>query len=402
MARGLNLLSARTVAAATEPGKYSDGGGLYLLVRRRGDATERLWIFRFKRGGRDASRERAISIGPLRDVSLAAARAKAAKCRAALADGKDPSATLIDAGAAPTFGAFADELMDDILSGFKNEKHKDQWRMTLSDIYCRPIRSKPVDAITTEDVLGILKPIWISKSETASRIRGRIERVLDSAKARGIRDGENPARWRGHLSLLLPKRSKLTRGHHRALHWSQMPEFMTRLRALKSVSARALEWTILTGARTVETYGARPKEVDLETKVWTVPAVRMKAGREHRVPLTGRCMEIREEVVALGSKWMFPGRPMKKHISEAAMSECLKDLKVDATVHGFRSTFRDWVEDCTSYDTNLAEAALAHIIGDKTEQAYRRGDALERRRELMAAWERYCLQGVPRPTEGKM
>lgn len=390
MARGQNLLTARFVTTVTQTGKHADGGGLYLLVRKRGEAVERLWLFRYKRGGRDAEKEATLSLGPARTVSLAAARLMAHRCREALREGVDPRSVLTKAGAIPTFGEFADELMDDTEKGFRNEKHRAQWRMTLGDAYCRSIRSLSVDQITTEQVLNVLQPIWLAKPETASRLRGRIERVLDSAKARGFRHGENPARWRGHLKLLLPQRQRLTRGHHKALPWAQLPSFMARLRQLDSVSSLALEWTILTAARSGEAIKAPRAEIDREAKVWTIPAERMKGGRQHRVPLCERCIEIFDELSALGSDWLFPARKPKKHMSGSAMAECLKEFEVEATVHGFRSTFRDWVDEATAFDGNLAEAALSHLVGDETERAYKRGDALAKRRKLMEAWASYC------------
>jgi integrase len=390
MARGHNLLTARFVDTAARPGRYADGGGLYLMVRKRGEVAERLWMFRYKRGARGQEREATLSLGPARDVSLATARLLARRCREALEAGRDPKSVIRNAGQAPTFAEMADDLIADVEKGFRNEKHRAQWRMTLGDTYCRSIRSKAVDQISTEDILEVLKPIWHTKPETAARIRGRIERVLDSAKARGYRSGENPARWRGHLSVLLGRQIRLVRGHHRALPWAEIPAFMIRLRKLNSVSALALEWTILTAARTAETIGASRAEIDRDARVWKVPAHRMKGGREHRVPLCNRCLEILDEMEPFGSDWLFPARNPRNHMSLSAMAECLKGLEVDATVHGFRSTFRDWVEESTRFDGKLAEAALAHLVGDEVERAYKRGDALERRRELMDAWANYC------------
>ena len=394
MARGQNLLTARFVTTVTSPGRYADGGGLYLMVRKRGSAVEKLWLFRYKRGARGGEQEATASIGPARNVPLAAARLQAQRCRAALEDGQDPKTVLAKVERVPTFGEVADDLIKGISEGFRNDKHIAQWEMTLGDAYCRPIRSKPVNKVDTEDVLGILQSIWLTKPETASRLRGRIERVLDAAKAKGFRSGENPARWRGHLKLLLPIQSKAGRSHHKALPWPDHPAFMDRLRQRDSVSALALEWTILTAARTTETLGAPRSEINRADKVWVVPAKRMKGNREHRVPLCDRCIEIFDEMASFGSKWLFPARNPRKHMSSAAMAECLKDMKVEATVHGFRSTFRDWVDEDTMFDGDLAEAALAHLVGDETERAYKRGDALEKRREMMEAWERFCAGAV--------
>jgi integrase len=276
-------------------------------------------------------------------------------------------------------------------AGFRNEKHKAQWRMTL-ETYAAPLRSKPVNAITTDDVLVVLKPIWLEKAETASRLRGRIEKVLDAAKAKGHREGENPARWRGHLDHLLPRPSKLTRGHHAAMPYEAVPVFVGRLHERKATAALALEFCILTAARTGEVLGARWSEIDFEKKLWTVPATRMKAGREQRVPLSRRAVSILESLgnPKLG-EYVFPSQRADQPMSSMAMEMMLRRMKVqDATVHGFRSSFRDWAGNESSFPREIIEGALAHVIGDKAEQAYRRGDALEKRRKLMDAWDVYC------------
>lgn len=394
MTRGLNLLSARTVATLIEPGRYADGGGLYLQVRKRSDAIERLWVFRFKRGSRDKVREKTLSIGTARDITLASARSLASGCRTKLAEGKDPREALLKNGGVPTFGELVDDLLDSILPAFKNEKHKAQWKMTLGETYCRSLRSIPVDKIATDDILAVLKPIWLTKPETASRIRGRIERVIDGATVRRLRSGDNPARWRGHLSHLLSKPDAIARGHHAALPWADLPSFMQDLKKLDSISALALEFTILTIARTSETINAAFVQINEGDKIWTRPAAIMKAKREHRIPLTPRSLEIIQEMKKFEGTWLFPGQSLNDQLSNMAMAECLKGFGLNVTVHGFRSTFRDWVSEATTFPDALAEAALAHIVGDKTERAYKRGDALEKRRELMAAWERYCLQGT--------
>lgn len=392
MARGRHLLTARTVATLKEPGRYADGDGLYLMIRDRGNGPERLWLFRYRRGGRGEARETALSIGPARNVTLATARDQARRCREALAAGQDPREVLLRTDVVPTFGEMADDLIEAIAPSFTNPKHIAQWKMTLGDTYCARIRCKPVDEITTEDVLGVLKPIWLDKAETASRVRGRIERVLNRAKVLKHRAGENPALWRGHLDQLLPKPPRLSRGHHRAMPWADVPAFMERLRRLDSVSALALEWTILTAVRTNEAAEAPRAEIDRTNAVWIIPKERMKAGSEHRVPLCSRTLEIFDELAALGSTWLFPSTSLQEPLSLSAMAECLKGFAVDATVHGFRSSFRDWAGDATSFPKELAEAALAHAIGNKTEAAYRRATAVEKRRKMMAAWERYLSQ----------
>jgi integrase len=295
-----------------------------------------------------------------------------------------------DAGI-PTFGQMADDVREALSAGFRNDKHKAQWKSTL-ETYAAPLRAKPVDAIATDDVLSVLKPIWTEKAETASRLRGRIEKVLDAAKAKGFRHGENPARWRGHLDHLLPRPSKLTRGHHAAMPYEDVAEFIGKLREREATAALALEFCILTAARSGEVLGARWEELDLDRAVWTVPAARMKAGREHRVPLSGRALSIIKALAnSKQGEFVFAGQHPHKPLSGMAMEMMLRRMKVDdATVHGFRSTFRDWAGNISNFPREIIETALAHVIGDKAEQAYRRSDALEKRRKLMEAWANYC------------
>jgi integrase len=295
-----------------------------------------------------------------------------------------------------TFGEFAYEVIASLQSGWRNEKHRAQWKMTL-DVYAAPVRDIQLDQVSTEDVLKVLTPIWRTKAETANRVRGRMEKVLDAAKAKGYRSGENPARWRGHLDHLLPKRQKLQRGHHPAMPWTEVPAFVKRLREMESTGTLALEFLILTAARSGEilrsvrdgeVIGARWEEFDLEAKIWTVPADRMKAGREHRVPLSSRALAIVQRLAkAKRGPFVFPGQDGKQPLSNMALEAAMRRMEVKPyTVHGFRSSFRDWAGETTSFPRELAEAALAHTVGDKVERAYRRGDALERRRELMEAW----------------
>lgn len=386
MARTLNLLSARTVATA-KPGRHADGGGLYLVVD---DAGRRKWVLRFTRHGR----AREMGLGSGRDVPLAEARKAAHVAREHVRAGLDPIAERERERAGtlriPTFGEAADELIADIRTGFRNEKHRAQWVMTLRD-YAAPLRTKRVDEIGTADVLAVLKPVWQKRPETASRLRGRIERVLDAARARNLRSGDNPARWRGHLDKLLPKPGRLTRGHHAAMPFEELPGFMGRLRAIEGPSARALEFAILTAARSGEVLAMTWAEVDMAARVWTVPAARMKAGREHRVPLSPAAMAILEAMraVATGAH-VFPGFRNGKPLSTMAMAMVLRRLATGVTVHGFRSTFRDWAGESTPFPREVAEAALAHVVGDATERAYRRGDALEKRRKLMDSWAGFC------------
>jgi integrase len=378
MAKQLHTLSARTVATLTAPGRHSDGGGLYLNVTASG---ARSWVFMWKVAGK----RREMGLGSLRDVPLAKARDRAADARQKLTDGLDPIATR-HKPRVMTFAEAADALIESMASSWRNEKHRAQWKMTLT-VYCEPLRSRSVAEIGTEDVLKVLQPLWRTKPETASRLRGRIERVFDFARARGQRSGENPARWRGHLDAILPKRAKLTRGHHKAMPFDEVPAFMAALREREGVAPRALEFAILTAARSGEVLGARWDEVDLEAGVWTVPATRMKAGREHRVPLSAPAVEILRQMEhkRLG-EYVFPGMKSGRPLSVMALEMVLRRMKVDVTVHGFRSAFRDWAGERTHFPREVAQAALAHLVGDVVERAYRRGDALEKRRKLMDAW----------------
>lgn len=391
MALALNKLSARGVTAITKPGRHGDGGGLYLVVDKSG---AKRWVFLYRRDGT----LREMGLGGLKSVTLARARELAGEARANLQAGVDPIAAKNNAPVAvPTFGDEANDFIEAMKPQFRNAKHIAQWEMTLRD-YAAPLRPKRVGQITTADVLEVLKPYWLTKPETASRLRGRIERVLDAAKAKGHRSGENPALWRGHLDKLLPKRRKLTRGHHAAMPYEAVPAFVADLRQREAMAARALEFTILTAARSGETFGATWKEFDLEAALWVIPAKRMKAGREHRVPLTPRAVEILTELAGLGidpDAFVFPGQKEGRPLSVMAMEMILRRMKVDITVHGFRSSFRDWTGEETVFPREVAEAALAHVVGDETERAYRRGDALEKRRKLMAAWASYCEPKKP-------
>jgi integrase len=386
MARPIHKLSDAEVKAAG-PGRLGDGGGLWLEVTLAGS---RAWLFMWK-----ADRRRSVmGLGGYPSISLARARKLASEARSCLSQRIDPREARKAVIAVPKFGEFADALIDDLAGGFGNAKHVEQWRMTLGETYCKSLRDKQVNEIETAHVLEVLKPIWQSKAETASRLRGRIERVLDAAKAKGLRGGENPARWRGHLDKLLSKRKKLQRGHHAAMDYGEVPAFIADLRQRPATAARALEFTILTAARSGETYGAVWSEIDLKSKVWTVPAVRMKAAREHRVPLTLHMVAILEEMATLGTDgYVFPGKRKGKPLSNLAMTMLMRRMKIYVTVHGFRSSFRDWCGEVSTFPREVAEAALAHVIGDETERAYRRGDALEKRRKLMNAWANFLANG---------
>ena len=380
-------LTARKVETA-KAGKYGDGGGLQLSVSPSG---ARKWVLRFTWRGR----AREMGLGAFPTVSLAEARAKAEDARRLARSGSDPIQASRRASAVPTFGDFADQVAAELAAGFRNEKHRAQWAMTLK-VYAAPLRATPVDEIETDDLLTVLKPIWKEKPETASRLRGRIERVLSAASAKGLRDGENPARWRGHLDSLLPKRAALSRGHHAAMPFADVPTFIGRLRERQSVAGLALEFAILTAARTGEVLGARWPEIDLVAKVWTIPAGRTKAAREHRVPLTDRATAILAEAAKLGAaEFVFPGQRAGRPLSSMALEMTLRRMGETATVHGYRSSFRDWAGEETHFPRELAEHALAHVLGDATERAYRRGDALEKRRAMMSAWAAHCERRPP-------
>jgi integrase len=371
------------VAKLKVPGRHADGGGLYLFIN---DSGRRRWIFMYTRAGKRTE----LGLGSARDLSLANARSEAAALRAILASGGDPKAERGKDDSVPTFGESADTYVEAMLPSWRNAKHAAQWTMTLTR-YAEPIRAKPVDEISTQDVLDVLQPLWRRTPETAERLRGRIENVLDAAKARGHRSGENPARWRGHLDQLLPKRQRLSRGHHKALPYDALPAFMADLLDRDAIAARALEFLILTAARSGEVLGAKLDEIDLEKKVWIIPADRMKAGREHRVPLSQRAIEIVEAMGMLDQgPYLFAGPKPEAPLSSMAMAMLLRRMKSDVTVHGFRSTFRDWASETTGFSHEVCEMALAHTISNKAEAAYRRGDLFDKRRKLMEAWAGYC------------
>ena len=400
--RARDKLSVRRVETITKPGIYSDGGGLYLRIRVSGKS----WFFI---GSLDGKRFE-LGLGPALDVGLAKAREMAMKIRLQMIDGVDPiterkkaklerarlkAEAVVAQGKKDgliTFGRFAKEFIASIEDGFKNPKHRQQWRNTL-DTYAKPLFDLPVEAVTTTDVLAVIEPIWLSKPETASRVRGRIERVLDAAKAKDLREGENPARLKGNLAVLLPERRKTLVKHHPALPFAEVSAFIRDLRTRPGAAARALEFTILTAARSGEVRGMTWGEVDLENKLWNVPATRMKAEVAHQVPLTEVALAI---ISALHEDGLVPEdcvfeAPRGGSLSDMTLSAVLKRMgRGDITVHGFRSTFRDWAGDTTSFEREVVEMALAHTISSAVERAYRRGRALEKRRELMAVWANYC------------
>ena len=368
-----------------------DGGGLYLRVKASGSKS---WSFVWKHGGKRTESgnivPNEIGLGPYPAITLADARKKAAKYRELVANGGNPK-TAKAKTSEPTFEECVGLFLDSMESQWRNPKHRAQWRMTLGESYCKPILTKHVSEINTEDVLGILTPHWQTKHETASRIRGRLERVLDYAKARGWRIELNPALWRGHLKSLLPARQKLTRGHHAGMPYKQLPAFIDRLRRHEATAARTLEFLILTAGRSGEVLGAKWGEIDFEEKVWSVPAERMKTSREHRVPLSYAALAILGPLnEARVSDYIFPGQQLGRPLSSSTMEMLMRRMNAKPyTVHGFRSSFRDWIGEETNFSFEAAELSLSHNVGDETVQAYRRGDALEKRRTLMEAWANY-------------
>jgi integrase len=384
-ARVIGKLTTLSVRQQHRRGLFGDGGGLFLQVSERGAKS---WIFRFKKDGR----LRVMGLGPVHTVSLAEAREAARLCRKARLGGIDPIDARrarrfeewIEAARAMSFAECAAAYIAAHRAGWRNPKHAAQWPSTLA-AYVYPIfGGLPVQAIDTGLVVKAIEPIWTTKPETASRVRGRIESVLDWAAARGYRQGENPARWRGHLENLLPKKSKVRRvEHHAALPYVEISAFMGELRGQEGIGARALAFTILTAARTGEVIGATWAEIDVAARLWTIPAERMKAGKEHRVPLTGAAIAI------LGQ--MDQGRDKVFPISNMAMAMLLRRMgRGDLTVHGFRSSFSDWCAERTAFPSEVREMALAHTVADKVEAAYRRGDLFEKRRALAEAWAKFC------------
>jgi integrase len=376
---------------------HNDGGGLYLQVTAGTDGSIRKsWLFRYSANGR----ERQMGLGPLADVKLSTARARAAEARELRRNGKDPlverealhAQNKSRAIAVMTFSDCAAAYIAAHRPAWRNAKHASQWKRTV-ETYCAPVFGKaPVQTIDVSMVMQVIEPIWSTKSETANRLRGRIERILDWAKVRGYRDGENPARWRGHLEFQLPARGKVQKvKHHPALPYAEIPGFMFQLRMRDAVAARALEFAILTAARTTEVIGAKWAETDLKNRVWTIPGDRMKSGREHRVPLSDGALEVLVKMSKVReNELLFPGN-RRSALSDMALLMLLRRMgQSNVTTHGFRSTFRDWVEEQTDTSRAVAEASLAHTIGNAVEAAYRRGDLFEKRRILMSHWSDFC------------
>jgi integrase len=388
MARTTGRLTALKVERATRPGMYADGGGLYLQVTEGGAS----WIYRYMLNGR----AREMGLGPLALYGLSEARTVAQDARRLRHQGVDPidarraarAQTRLDTAKAVTFQQCAERYIASHRAGWRNPEHAEQWESSLRRFAFPVIGALPVQAIDTALVMKVIEPIWEEKTETASRVRGRIESILSWAKARGYRTGENPARWKDHLNNLLPERSRVRKGeHYAAMPYDDLPGFLIELRKKQGIDARALEFTILTAARVSEVVGARWSEINGD--VWTIPAERMKGGKSHRVPLSRRAMELLEGLPHNGDL-IFPGPKFGRALNINAPRKLLIGMGHRFTVHGFRSSFRDWAAERTNFPSEVAEMALAHVVGSKVEAAYRRGDMFEKRRRLMDTWAEFC------------
>jgi integrase len=393
--RPIHRLSAVKVATIKQPGYYADGGNLYLRIAPGGSKG---WIFRFARDGKT----RDAGLGPYPAVNLVKAREMAAECRRLVVAGVDPidarkeqrEAIRLASAKATTFEQCAKAFIASHEAGWRNSVHRSQWSKTLSTYVFPVMGDLPVEAIDTTIVLKALEPIWTEKPETASRVRGRIESVLNWAKVRGYRNGENPAAWRGHLDHLLPSKRKVRQvAHHAAMPYREVGWLMAKLREERTTAARAVEFMILTASRRGETLGARWEEMDLGQRMWIIPAGRMKAGREHRVPLSAPAVAILEEMATFRlNEFVFPGTKQGRSLSRSTPERLFGRMRLVATSHGFRSSFRDWAAEMTSFPREAAELALAHSVGDSVERAYQRGDLLEKRRKLMDAWAAFCAR----------
>jgi integrase len=404
IAKVLSAIEVRRLAASGKDGLHAAGTVAGLNLQRTGASTS--WLLRVRIGGQRAH----LGLGAYPEVTLGMAIDIARQLKQDIKKGIDPRTQRRLAvetrraeqrqaeSALATFRTVADDFLFANEAGWSNPKHAQQWRNTLATYVHPLIGDRPVSGIVTDDVLAVLQQpvkgggtLWTSKTETASRVRQRIEAVLDSAKARGLRTGDNAAEWKGNLSTLLPKASRVTTvKHHEAMPWKDVPAFMTRLREQGGTAARMLEFAILCASRSAEVRGLTWGEVNIEDGLWIVPAARMKAGREHRVALSKQAIELLKALPSVdGTDLVFPS-PRKKAFSDAAMAAVLKRMNVDVTQHGFRSAFRDWAAETTAFPADVAELALAHAVGTKVTQAYQRGDLLEKRRELAQAWANYC------------
>ena len=391
MAGGANLLTDTKIKGAKERGRLRDGAGLWLNVTKAGNRT---WVFRWANGGK----AREIGLGSYPAVSLLKARELAFECRAMVANDLDPK-TERKRSIEPTFKECVAEFIAERESEWSNAKHRHQWRQTLGPAYCSQIENLKVSQITTNDVLAVLREPWQSRPETASRLRGRIERVLAYAKVKGWCEGDNPAAWRGNLKEALPSHKNRERGHFKALPYKDMPKFIDKLRSRQADAARALELVIYTVSRPGNVLTMRWEDLDFEKKLWTIPSRQTKTKKEYLIPLSNAALAILKPLRELQrSAYVFPGQRRGKGVHEdkpvsgMVLEMLLRRMGIDnATPHGFRSTFRDWAGDETSFEREVLEFCLAHSIGNKTEQAYRRSSAVEKRRHVLEAWADYCL-----------
>jgi integrase len=406
-AKGCNKLSDLKIRRLKEPGLHSDGNNLYLAVDPSG---AKRWVFKYRwkqPGVTGAGRPREMGLGSFNKVSLQKAREKAAQALELLGEGKDPLAVKHTVVVVPTFAELVDQWIEERKPFVRSGKSVDRWKRLLHT-YAAKLGDIRVDQIGVDEVLSVLKPIWTAKSHSAKLTRGYVEKVLDVAKVRGFRSGENPARLKGHLEHLLVATPKLQRGHQRAVPYAAVPGIVARLQAMDSVTAWALEFQILHALRPGNVYGARWSEFDLERRIWTIPGAAMKAGREHQLPLGDRALAILQKAALLrqpDSEIVFHGQKLGRPLSNMAFVMLLRRLGVDATAHGFRSSFSDWAGEETEYPQELVEMQISHAVGNETARAYRRLRALERRRAMMADWEAFCLgrkQALPEPANDQI
>lgn len=394
MAREIEKLTVKGVASKNKVGRYSDGNGLYLQVSKFGTKA---WIFRFTLNGK----ARQMGLGPTKLITLKEAREEAERCSKLVYNKIDPidlrkrehGKAIAESASVITFKECAEKYINAHKDGWKNAKHASQWHNTLNTYAFPTLGSIPIQDVNTGMILKVLEPIWATKTETASRIRGRIDAILGWATSREYRKGENPARWKDHLDNILPQKTKVKKvKHHAALPYAEIGQFMADLRTNKTNSNLGLEFLILTAARTGEVINATWSEIDFNKRLWTIPAERTKTDHEHRVPLSDDAISVLTEMKQNAtSDFIFPGGKRGRPLSNMAFLQCLKRMeRSDLTAHGFRSTFRDWAAEKTNYPSEVAEMALGHAVGDKVEAAYRRGDLYEKRCKFMDAWAKHC------------
>lgn len=405
--RGYNKLSALKADRLKETGRHSDGRNLYLVIDASG-AKRWAFIYRWKQPGvKGAGRLREMGLGSFDKVSLQKAREKATEALELLGDGKDPITVKRTIVVVPTFAELADQWIEERTPFVRSGKSVDRWKRSLHT-HAAKLGKLQIDQIGVDEVLSVLKPMWTSKAHSAKLTRGYVEKVLDVAKVRGFRSGENPARWKGRLEHLLVATPKLQRGHQRAVHYAEVPDIVARLQTMDSVTAWALEFQILHALRPGNVYGARWSEFDLEQRIWTIPGAAMKAGREHQLPLGDRALAILQKAALLrqlDSEIVFHGQKLGRPLSNMAFVMLLRRLGVDATAHGFRSSFSDWAGEETEYPQELVEMQISHAVGNETARAYRRLRAVERRRTMMDDWEAFCLgrkQALPEPANDQI